>query len=324
MTTKEKLLKLFESNKGNYFSGEEIAQFLGISRAAVWKAVNSLRSGGYAIDAVTNKGYCLAADTDIFSEPGIKQYLSPENQNLEISVVSSTQSTNDLMREKANIGCAEGCVIVANEQTRGKGRSGRNFYSPSGTGAYLSILLRPKDCSANQSLRMTTMAAVAMCEAIRAVSGKDAQIKWVNDIFIDGRKVCGILTEGAFSMETGLLEYAVLGAGINLYPPESGFPEDLREIAGTVFDRSGSDLKNRIVAEFLNRFFAFYRSGDSETYTEKYRQYSFVIGRKITVCSPEGERSAVATGIDDACRLEVQYDNGETGLLSYGEIRIRV
>ena len=318
MTTKEKVLSLFEANRGAYFSGEEMARRLEVSRAAIWKAVNALRQEGYPIDAVTNKGYCLSENTDILSVPGILGYL--EAQDLQLEVVDAVPSTNTLVRERANRGEGEGYVLLANEQTEGRGRSGRTFFSPKDSGVYLSVLLRPQTAAP----AMTTMAAAAMCEAIREVSGKDAKIKWVNDIFVDGKKVCGILTEGAFSMEAGHMDYAVLGIGINVYPPEGGFPEDLQGIAGAIFENSGGNQKNRLIAAFLRRFFYYYRANDQAAYVKSYRANSLVVGNRITVVSPLGERLALATGIDDRCCLQVQYDDGTCDTLSYGEIRIKL
>ena len=168
------------------------------------------------------------------------------------------------------------------------------------------------------------MAAVAMCEAIEEVSDEKPKIKWVNDIFIKGKKVCGILTEGSFGLESGMLEYAVLGAGVNLYAPSGGFPEELQEIAGAVFDRPQNDMKNRLVAAFINHFLDYYRKGNKEDYTEKYRQYSLVIGKEITVISAKGNQTAFVHGIDDECRLMVEYANGDRAVVSSGEIRIRL
>lgn len=324
MTTKERLLELFESNKGNYLSGEEIARKLCVSRAAVWKAVKSLRNEGYAIDAVTNKGYCLSVKTDILSPQGIQKYLEPEYRNLDISVLLTVDSTNVLVREKANSGLAEGYTVVANEQTAGRGRYGRTFYSPYGTGVYLSVLLRPFHYSAGQAVRITTIAAVAMCEAIEETAGEKAQIKWVNDIYVRGKKVCGILTEASFGLESGLLEYAVLGVGLNVYRPQEGFPGELGEIAGSVFDSTQDDMKNRLAAAFLNRFMWYYKAQNQSVYIEKYRSYSMAVGRQVTVISGKQTRSAYVYGIDDECRLQVKYDNGETESLSYGEITIKL
>lgn len=324
MTTKEKLLGLLESNKGTYFSGEEIARTLCVSRAAVWKAVKALRQEGYAIDAATNRGYCLSEKTDILSPQGIRKYLKPVYQAIELTVLPAAASTNALIREKANQGFPEGYTVISNEQTEGRGRYGRTFYSPGGTGIYMSILLRPVHYSAQQAVRLTAVAAVAMCEAIEAVSGETAQIKWVNDIFVRGKKVCGILTEAAFGLESGALEYAVLGVGVNVYPPREGFPKELEAIAGPVFDSARDDGKNRLAGEFLNRFMDCYTAPGQTDYIEKYRSRSLVIGKEITVFAGSQARSAHACGIDDACRLLVRYDNGETASLSYGEIGIRM
>lgn len=324
MTTKEALLQLFESNKGTYFSGEEIAAELSVSRAAVWKAVNALRKDGYCIDAVTNRGYCLSVHTDILSPQGIEKYLEESCSDLDLHVVPQTDSTNALLRQQANAGAAEGYTLIANEQTAGRGRYGRSFFSPVGTGAYLSVLLRPNHCPALQAVRITTMAAAAMCKAIEEVCDEAPGIKWVNDIFVRGKKVCGILTEGSFGLENGLLEYAVLGVGINVYEPDEGFPEELREIAGALFDHPRNDMKNRLVAAFLNRLMSYYRSEDPSDYLETYRQYSLVLGREVTVLSPSGDRKAQVLAIDDACHLQLRYDDGTEANLSSGEISIRL
>lgn len=323
MTTKEKLLELFESNRDIYFSGEDIANRLSLSRTAVWKAVKSLRNEGYAIDAATNRGYCLSSRTDILSAQGIHKYLRPELQDMEIFVTDTAVSTNAIVREKAGAGKSEGYIVLANEQTEGRGRLKRSFFSPKDTGIYMSLLLRPENCSAEQAVRITTMAAVVMCEAIEAVSDEKAGIKWVNDIFIRGKKVCGILTEGAFNLENGLLDYAVLGIGINIYPPKDGFPEEIGHIAGTVFQESQCDAKNRLVSEFLNRFYDYYSAEDHRSYVEKYRDRSLVIGREVTLISHQSSRSALVLGIDDECHLLVRYPDGTEDHYSSGEISLR-
>ncbi len=324
MTTKEKILDLFESNKGLYFSGEEIAQALCVSRAAVWKAVDRLRNEGYSISAVTNKGYCLSEQSDILSPQGIQKYLNEELLPLEIMVLSSVDSTNALLREKANAGALEGLTIVSNQQTAGRGRHGRNFFSPNDTGVYFSLLLRPTQYSPQEAVQITTMAAAAMCEAIEEVSEETPQIKWVNDIFVRGKKVCGILTEASVGLESGQLDYAILGAGLNVYAPHGGFPEELSEIAGAVFDSPQKDMKNRLVGSFLNHFLSYYTAASRSAYVEQYRHYSLVLGKPITVVRDSGNREAVVYGIDEACHLLVTYENGETDCLSYGEIQIHL
>lgn len=324
MTTKEKLLALLEDSKGTFFSGEEIARTLQVSRAAVWKAVNALREDGYTIDAATNKGYRLSPDSDILSPQGIRRFLKPEYRDLDLTVLPTAPSTNALVREKANQGRPEGCVIVACEQTDGRGRYGRQFFSPIDSGVYLSLLLRPTAYSPQQATCLTAAAAAAMCQAIEAVTGQQPGIKWVNDIFLHGKKVCGILTEAAVGLETGALDYMVLGAGVNLYPPVKGFPEEIQPIAGSVLERSCPEAKNRLVGEFLNRFWDFYTHPECRTYLEDYRSRSLAIGQNVTVLSAGRAVSAYAYGIDDDFRLLVRYENGDTEALSYGEIRIQL
>lgn len=323
MTTKDKLLGLFEENKGIYFSGEEIAKKLCVSRAAVWKAVKSLRDEGYVIDAVTNKGYCLSVNTDILSIQGIQKYLNEEYNNLDINVMPVIGSTNDLVREKANEGYDEGYIAIANEQTKGRGRYGRKFFSPSGTGLYMSLLLRPKNYSASEAVKVTMIAAVAMCEAIEEVSDEKAEIKWVNDIFIKGKKVCGILTEASYGLENGVLDYAVVGVGINVYRPEGGFPEEIEHTAGSIFNNTQDDLKNHLSASFINNFMRYYILQNDE-FVEEYRKRSFVVGKKVIVIMGDNKREALVKGVDDECRLIVEYDDGEIESLSYGEISIKV
>lgn len=324
MTTKEKLLALLEDSKGTFFSGEEIARTLQVSRAAVWKAVNALREDGYTIDAATNKGYRLSPDSDILSPQGIRRFLKPEYRDLDLTVLPTAPSTNALVREKANQGRPEGCVIVACEQTDGRGRYGRQFFSPIDSGVYLSLLLRPTAYSPQQATCLTAAAAAAMCQAIEAVTGQQPGIKWINDIFLHGKKVCGILTEAAVGLETGALDYMVLGAGVNLYPPVKGFPEEIQPIAGSVLERSCPEAKNRLVGEFLNRFWDFYTHPECRTYLEDYRSRSLAIGQNVTVLSAGRAVSAYAYGIDDDFRLLVRYENGDTEALSYGEIRIQL
>lgn len=326
--TKDALLVLFEQNKGRYFSGEEIAETLSVSRAAVWKAVESLRSDGYAIEAVKSRGYCLSPDTDIVSGQGVGKYLRAD-LDLDFEVYEEVTSTNTLLKEKAAAGAREGTVIIANSQTGGKGRLGRSFYSPLNTGLYISILLRPSDMPAQEALKMTTMSAVAACRAIEAVlpeTEKDRpQIKWVNDIYFHGRKVVGILTEAAMSMENGNLEYAVPGIGFNVYLPEGGFPEEIKDIAGAVLSEKIPDAKNRIAAEFLNQFFAIYRAADHGGYEAEYKKRSLVLGKQVDVIPTGGgkTRRGKVLDITDDCNLLVEFPDKTTEILSSGEVSVR-
>ena len=323
MGTKDKLLTLLENHRGEYFSGEEIASELSVSRTAVWKAVNALRAAGYEIDAAQNRGYCLDVHTDILSIQGIRQLLGSDDSEFNLELIPCTGSTNALLRERAAAGAAEGSVILANQQTQGRGRLGRDFYSPPDTGIYLSLLLRPRGLEPSKAVKLTTMAAVAACNAIEEVSGKEAEIKWVNDISLKGKKVCGILTEASYSLESGSLDYVILGVGFNVYPPAGGFPGELADIADSILKIQTDQGKNRLAASFLRRFLEIYRGKDGADYAAVYRSKSMVIGRPIRVISPAGTRNAYALDVDRDCRLIVRWEDGTVEHLSSAEISIR-
>ena len=320
MRIREAVLAELMRNHGRFLSGEELAASLSVSRSAVWKAIGQLRSEGYAIDAGTNRGYRLTGG-DVLSREGVLRYLkTPE---VDVQVYTSVASTNTLLKAWAEDGCAEGTVAAAEEQTAGRGRRGRGFFSPRGTGLYLSILLRPES-SAGAALAITTTAAVAAAEAIEALSGEAAQIKWVNDIYMRGKKVCGILTEASLDVETGGLRYAIVGIGINVLPPPDGFPDELQEIAGAVFEDSAPpDFRCRLAAELLDRFFARYRALGSEDCFEAYRRRCLVLGRRVTVLSggiAVGEGEAVSLERDYSLRL--RWDDGTESLLNSGEVSV--
>ena len=323
MTVQDHLRQLLETNKNTFLSGEEIARRLGVSRNAVWKAIKALQADGYPIQAVPNRGYCLAASSDVLSESGIRQYLTGEARELDLHVYDSVDSTNLVLRKLASEGAPEGTVVIAAEQTGGRGRKGRSFYSPQGTGVYVSLLLKPKIAPDDATL-ITTTAAVAVCGAVEALSGETASIKWVNDVFLRDKKVCGILTEGSFDMESGQFEYAILGTGINVYEPAGGFPPEIREIAGSVLTSPAPDAKNRMIAAYLNRFLALYSDlGGEETITE-YRRRSFVLGKPITVIAADRQTPARALDVDKKCRLLVEYADGTRETLSSGEISVKL
>ncbi|MBQ3913339.1 MAG: biotin--[Lachnospiraceae bacterium] len=324
MNTKEKLLGLLENNTEKYLSGEDIAETLSISRTAVWKAVNALRSDGCSIEAVSNKGYRLVSDADVLSENGIRKHLDASIADIGLSVYSVTDSTNIRVREAALSGAPEGFAAVAGSQTAGRGRLGRSFYSPAGTGLYLSLLLRPASLPSRQTIKITTLAAVTACEAIEAVSDRKAMIKWVNDIFIDGKKVSGILTEASFSLESDSAEYVILGIGFNILTPEGGFPDEIKNIAGSIFDAPQKDIRNRLAAEFISRFMTAYRAPHFGGYEEKYRVRSLAVGHTVNVLLPDGPKEAYVLDVDDDCRLIVRYPDGTEDSLYSGEVSIKL
>ena len=323
MSVKDEVLKELENNKGDYISGGQLADNLGVSRNSVWKAIKALEKSGYEINAIPNKGYCLAEKNDILSSYSIKQHL--KNPHLDISVFSSVTSTNTILKEMAEQGAKEGTVIIAEEQTAGRGRTGKQVYSPKGTGIYISILLRP-DIPAEESLFLTTSAAVATARAIEDVSDKRALIKWVNDIYLEDKKACGILTEGAFNVETGKLDYAIVGIGINVCIPDGGFPDNIKDIATAIFDKQTDSINKRsiLIANLLDYFMEYYKDFKSKSYVKEYIERSMIIGKTITVI--EGSKTSVAKAIDidKNCRLKVQFEDGTTKWLSSGEVSTKI
>lgn len=321
MSTKEQVLKLLSDKKGQVLSGEELAVGLGVSRNAIWKAITSLREEGYDIVAAKRSGYMLAPDTDMLTLEGVKAALTVD---VDVEVYKEITSTNTVLKDRANEGAADGLVLVAGHQTAGRGRIGRKFHSPSDTGVYLSILLRPTELEPEECIKVTTLAAVAACEAIGKVAGRQASIKWVNDIFIDGRKTCGILTEASMSIENGKLDHVIVGIGFNAYEPKDGFPEEIKDIAGAIFKERTPDAKNHLAAEFINSFMSAYRGGLLDDYVEKYKARSFVIGMDVNVISPLETRPGRAIDIDDKCRLVVEFEDGHIEHVSTGEISVRL
>ena len=323
VNVKSQLLRLLEENKEKYISGSMIAKELSISRTAIWKAVKSLRLEGYEISAGTNRGYRLEQSGDILSSAGITRSLKTEGVFL-VEVKKSVSSTNKSVRDLAMKGMPEGYVLAAEGQSAGKGRMGRGFYSPAGHGVYFSILLRPGSKTRDASL-ITSAAAVATAQAIDEVLGVKAGIKWVNDLFVREKKVCGILTEAVFGMESGMVESAVLGIGINVTKPKDGLPKELENIATSVTERTeglGGE-RCRLIAAVLDNFWEYYQNLDDREFLEEYRARSIIIGRDILVISGEEQIPAHALAIDDECGLIVRYENGETAKLSSGEVSIR-
>ncbi|MCR5648417.1 MAG: biotin--[acetyl-CoA-carboxylase] ligase [Oscillospiraceae bacterium] len=228
-------------------------------------------------------------------------------------------STNAVALEAARAGEAEGLVVVAEKQTAGRGRRGRSFFSPAGTGLYMSVLLRPT-IAPERAVLLTAAAASAVCGALEAVFGVRASIKWVNDVLVEGKKVCGILVESAAG--TNGLEYAVVGIGVNLAEPEGGFPEELRGIAGAV--SGGSKKRGELASEILARLMELYAAIDRGEGVAGYAERVTPPGTRVTVLAPDGAREATVLGTDENCRLLVRYDGGGEDALFSGEISIRI
>jgi len=321
---KSALLRFLQEHGDDYFSGAALARQLGVSRNAVWKAVESLRCEGFDIAAVTNKGYRLISSGDVLSQAGITGFIKTQGV-FDIKVQKKVTSTNTIVCELAAQGAKEGYVLAAQEQTAGKGRQGRGFHSPADHGVYFSLLLRP-GTQTNAASLITSAAAVAAARAIEEVTGVRVGIKWVNDLFVNDKKVCGILTEAVFDMESGLVSSAVVGIGINITRPDEGFPEELDGIATSLTDRSvGIDNQRcRLIAATLDHFWIFYRNLAGREFLEEYKARSIILGKNINVISVDGVLPATAIAIDDDCGLTVRYENGQTAILNSGDVSIRL
>ena len=249
----------------------------------------------------------------------LEQYL---NQKLNIEIFNELDSTNNYLKMIGSKSEKENKLVIALSQTGGRGRMGRSFYSPNGTGLYFSLLLYPQ-ISAEKSLFLTVMAAVSVAETVMEYNKNDVKIKWVNDIYIDGKKVCGILTEGAINSKK-MLDYAVVGIGINVIAPESGFPDDIKDIATAIFPGKAEDnIKEKIVADVVNRFFDMYNGVDTD-YVKRYKKNSYLTGKNINIISGEALRPATVIDITDDCHLLVKNENGEIEEISSGDVSVRL
>lgn len=322
MDIKQQILKMLEANRGRSVNGSLMAERLSVTRSAIWKNIKQLQDEGYQINAVRNLGYCLEASNDILTAESIAPYLLGKARHFHLDVRKTVTSTNTLAKEMAVAGASEGSVIIATEQTEGRGRMGRSFYSPDSTGLYLSLILRPK-LDLNDSLLITTSAAVAVAKAIERLTKNDIQIKWVNDLFMNGKKVCGILTEASLNIENGGLEYAVVGIGINVTTKD--FPDNLKNIAGSIFSEKPEDkpIMSILAAEVLNNLSASMDNLTDHSYLLEYKERSFLLGKEIYVLKGNETLPARAIDIDDRARLLVEYPDGRKEALSSGEVSVR-
>lgn len=322
MDLKAKILKRLENARGDYISGEELAAELGVTRNAVWKCIKRLEGDGYAVSSVKNRGYALSPQGDELSSFSVEKYLGERREGFRIEVKKSSLSTNDDVKKLAEQGAPAWSAVIAEEQSRGRGRYERSFYSPAQNGLYMSVLLRPQ-LAANETLFITTCAAVAVAEAVEALCGKYAEIKWVNDVYLQGKKVSGILTEASFSVESGGLDYAVVGIGVNV---RGSFPAELGNIAVSMFGEGQClpQIRSRLAAEVLLRLRDYCEHIKERTFYAEYKRRSFLIGKRVCVLNSGCSRGAEVVGLDENCFLTVRYDDGSFAKLVAGEVSIKV
>lgn len=324
MSVKKAVLAMLESNRAQDISGEQMAQALGVSRAAVWKAINSLKAQGYLISATTNRGYRLEAQSDLLSAEGIRPYILPQLKDSEILVFETIDSTNLEAKRRAMAGGGHFTAVVADGQTLGRGRFGRSFFSPPGCGIYMSLLLKPTPQQLSDVTLLTTAAAVAVCRAIEALTPLRPQIKWVNDLYLDGKKLCGILTEAVTDLESGAVQSVVIGLGINFKQPEAALPEEVAAVAGTLFGtRQPAITRNELIAEIINQLFMLWDALSTRAFLADYRSRSMLLGQEIVFSRGDEKYAAIAEAIDDDGALVVRMPDGEREALRSGEVSVR-
>ena len=256
------------------------------------------------------------------NEKDIISRLGDLHTNLPITLYKITDSTNTRAKEYAESECCSNAVFIASEQTAGRGRLGRSFISDEEKGLYLSILLG-KDAAKVSGLFITTYMAVIACRVVERLASVTPQIKWVNDIYLNGKKLSGILTEGRINPSDGTLDYAVCGIGINLYKQD--FDEDVRKIATTLEDASGEMIDiNLLVAELLREFFQTLPLVGSKEIAKEYKERSFLIGKDVKVIKAGCEYDATVLDITDECELLVKDADGNTELLFTGEVSLKL
>ncbi len=326
--SRQKVLDLLKKSQNMYLSGEEIATQLGLSRTAVWKAVDALRKEGYVIEARTSMGYCLTAAPDALTEKEIRSFLrSTQIMGREMHCLDTVDSTNTYLKRLSLAGAADGTVAVADSQTGGRGRMQRPFQSPPGKSISLSALLRPKLPPA-RLLPITALCAVAVCTAIERVCGVRPGIKWTNDLVLNGKKLCGILTEMAVEGETEQLQYLVVGIGINVLQQPEDFADGVGEIATSLAIELGRPVSRPQLAaaeiEELDRLYDALKRGDTDDYLTLYRRDCVTLGKTVQLIAPDGSRrTAEALDVDEEFGLVVREADGIETVVRFGEVSVR-
>ncbi len=313
MNTKENLLNILNQARGTYLSGEEIAFRLSISRGAVWKAVKALQAEGYRIHAVTNKGYCLAENTDLLSAESIRSQLRPELQDIPLEVCPALPSTSHTIRERALQNSAPEFILLAEQQTAGRGHKGTPFFSPPKTGLYMSLYIR-SGLPLSQSFLPTALTAAAVAGAIEEMSGEAVQIQWPDHLFQQGKKVAGILTEANLTLETGCIDFFIIGIGVNIFTPPEGFPSKLARHAAPILtqEQAAGGSRAWLAAAVLNRLLPAIRQLPAADLFADYKRRLLLSGKSVVLsgCS-SAEISAQIQDILPDGRLLLQLPNGE-------------
>lgn len=328
---KTKLIYMLYKNRGQYVSGEKLSEELGVTRAAIWKHIKSLKSEGFEIQASTNKGYVFISGPDFISEEEIAGLINTKILHKSIFCFSSIDSTNEYVKKLANEGYPEGTTVIADMQTKGKGRLGRKWSSKYGLGIYMSILLRPRIIPVKVPV-LTLAASIAVADAIKHLYNLNAGIKWPNDIILDDKKVCGILCEMSCELEG--VDYVVLGIGMNVFHKQNHFEDDYKNTATSIMlslknnnvQKKYDVRRNHIIAEIINRFDEIYDkilNNEKQSVIDLYRKYSVTVGRRLRFISGNKEFEGDALDINEDGSLVIKKDDGTICSIISGEVSVR-
>jgi len=318
----DKILEVLRLGGDSYVSGEDLCKDAGISRAAIWKRIEKLREEGYEIEASPHLGYRLVGLPDSLIPSEIKWKLGTKVLGKEVISYKKVDSTNDIAYELAEKKMKEGTVVFADEQAHGKGRHGRQWVSPPKGGVYMSCILRP-DMAPSEIPKITLMAAVAVAKAIRVLTGLTATIKWPNDILIDGKKVCGILTE--MKAEQDSIDFIVLGIGINVNTSAKALPKTATSIGAELRAAGKDEQVSRIelaknVLETLEKYYNVLTKNGASPIIEEWKELSAMIGSRIKVVLPKRTFEGLAHDLDRDGALIVRSDSGVLEKVSSGDI----
>lgn len=328
MSTKLKILEIFNQRGSQYVSGQELADILNVSRNSVWKAIKKLQEQGFNIDSKSGVGYRLSQISDLLSEEYIRENVSFP---CKVHVFDKIGSTNDYAKEIEKLSCPH--IILADEQTKGRGRMGRSFYSPPASGLYMSVVFRP-DFEISKAMLITTISALAVCQAFEEVAGVGPKIKWVNDIYMSEKKVCGILTEAESNLESGTMDKIIIGIGINCFLQR--FPDELKDKAAFIENPKKEFSRSQLAASIINNIFSLINNFDKRKLLMEYKSRSMILGKQILLYGssysalPEHGGTGVkarAIDIDENGGLVVEYMEGrharEMATVTSGEVTVR-
>jgi len=318
---KEKILYYLRSSNGVFFSGEELARKCGISRTMVWKHIKTLEREGFGIEAVPKLGYRIILEPDTIRQRDIQSGLKTKVMGKEIHLFPAVASTNILAMEMASAGAPEGTVVLAETQTGGKGRLGRKWISPMGN-LYVSVILRP-DIPIHKAPLITLTGAVAVASAIRKQSDIQAAIKWPNDIYVNGKKVAGLLTE--MSAEQDRIRHIVLGIGVDVNMELAELPPDVRELTTTLAQEVGARINRTALLQHvlrdLEHWYQKFLVADADVLSE-WTKFNMTIGNRVTVSGMGRIQEGLAQGIDSEGRLLVRHDDGSIHIIAAGDVTI--